>query len=239
LASIHRGAGRLRDRAYVTSTQGSQPSTGQPILDAALAAFIALLLTWIVVFLLGMSRTPSQLFYEQMGRANTLEERLRPKIKVLGLHQFVDSTRAFNRIFDLEIQNASDEELHNCLAVVTDLTVIRKGSDGPEVRDWTRAYKPHLPKALRTVRNVERDGGGPFHLRAWQTKKISICSRDDGEHSELKIHYESGGPDYIYEMPSVESCEMEVTIYGTPTPTVEVLHFRVNDKNELTASRFD
>lgn len=71
--------------AYVTSTQGSQPSTGQPILDAALAAFIAFLLTWIVVFLLGMSRTPSQLFYEQMGRANTLEERLRPKIKVLGL----------------------------------------------------------------------------------------------------------------------------------------------------------
>lgn len=82
----------------------------------------------------------------------------------------------------------------------------------------------------------ERDGGGPFHLRAGETKKISLCSRPDGDRTPLFIHYEPGLRPFMYEIPSFLEAELEINIHGAPSPTVERLQMSVDDQGELAVS---
>jgi hypothetical protein len=171
----------------------------------------------------------------QRERVLALAEKLRPKIIVLGLHESITAfTNGFERTIELEIQNDSGEPLDNCLAVVTDISATKMmGLDGVEIDDATSMYKGHLPKALLTARNLERGTGGPFNLRAGQKKKIPICTRLDGHRSDLRVHYELGGESYLYLMASIVTCDMEITFYGAPAPTVERVHFRINEADEL------
>ncbi|MGY3588528.1 hypothetical protein ACVIGB_002513 [Bradyrhizobium sp. USDA 4341] len=161
-----------------------------------------------------------------------LEEQLRAKIKVVsfqcGFLPLMDS-----RVFEFEIKNDSGDDLQNCLAVVTDMRPIRSsGPRGNEADDMTAIYKPNLPLPLRTARNRERDGGGPFHLRPGQTKKISVCARKDGN-PILHMFFEPGKDEYMYYIPGFKSCDLEVTIYGTRTPTVANFRLALNARDEL------
>lgn len=101
------------------------------------------------------------------------EENLRPKIKVLGVHEHHDFESA-SYLFDLEINNDSGTSLDNCLAKVTDLHLFKREADG-RLTDYSDLYKSDLPWALRTARNVQRDGGGPFNLRAGEPRKYPFC----------------------------------------------------------------
>ena len=112
----------------------------------------------------------------QWERVEALEEKLRPKIKVLGVSEFPDivpdsvfnsktgeyTSASTDQVFELEIINDSGEELNNCLAKVEDLTVLTQVMIGDTLTlmDNSPPYRRHLPAVLRTAKNTDRDGGG-------------------------------------------------------------------------------
>jgi hypothetical protein len=98
---------------------------------------------------------------------------------------------------------------------------------------WDETPASHLPMALRTTRNLERDGGGPFHLRPGQNKKIPLCARVDGASSDIQFHFETDD----YRLGEIDNCEVEVNFYGAGAPTVERFDLRVNDNGELKVTR--
>jgi hypothetical protein len=171
-------------------------------------------------------------------RVLTLEEHLRPKIKLLAVHQSIADYADFRRVAEIEIQNDSGEELSNCLVKVTNISVTCiAGRDGEERREDASAVHGYdLPAALQTARNVARDGGGPFQLRAGETRKISLCSRPDGDRTPLFIHYEPGLRPFMYEIASFLEAELEINIHGAPSPTVERVQMSVDDRGELAVS---
>jgi hypothetical protein len=143
-----------------------------------------------------------------------LEEQLRPKITLVNATAALPP-QGMDRVLEIEIRNDSGEELNNCLAKVVGIRAIRRsGASRHDEDDMSSIYLPHLPLALRTTRNFERGGGGPFHLRAGETKKIQIASRSDGTDSALQIFYEDGKPKYMYQIPSMKFCELDIAIYG-------------------------
>jgi hypothetical protein len=162
-----------------------------------------------------------------------LEERLRPKIKVLGMIEHRDSFNGV-RTFEMEIKNDSEDELTNCLAKVTAINLFKMNPDGAQ--DYSAPYIRHLPLALRTAKNVDRDGGGPFHLRARETKKIPIFSRQDGMGKDLQLNFEKGAPEFLKHITMISTCDLEITIYGAPNPPKEKIHLAV-ETGVLRATR--
>jgi hypothetical protein len=168
-------------------------------------------------------------------RVIDLEEKLRPKIKVLSICEQLNSLNA-ERTFELEIKNDSEDELTNCLAKITAISIFKKNPGGIQL-DYSAPYREKLPVALRTTRNVERGGGAPFHLRARETKRIPVCTRQDGPGKELQINCEPGVPEYFFHIKSVSTCDLEIEIYGAPSPPKERLHFVVDQYGELKVTR--
>lgn len=169
-------------------------------------------------------------------RVLELEEKLRPKISVLELHESITSFASFERTIELEIQNNSGEELNNCLAKVTHIKAEKFDlPDGSPASDWNIVYNARLPMALRTRRNSEREGNGPFNLRPGEKKKIPLCSRIDGERSDLKMNYETDSNDEL--LSAIRRCEVEVHFYGASAPTTECVDIWVNDRGELRGCR--
>jgi len=158
----------------------------------------------------------------QLQRIAQLEERFRSKIKVLGLQQKYNAANS-DRTFELEVKNDSEVELSNCLAKVTSITLVKTNIDGIEL-DYSTPYRTSLPLALRTAKNTERDGGGPFHLRAGETKKILICSRQDGHGKDLRINFEPNAPDFMSGITFISTCDLEIDILGASNPPREKLH---------------
>jgi hypothetical protein len=170
----------------------------------------------------------------QKRKIEEFEERLRAKIKFIGIHEAFNSANVYGleRHFELEIKNDSGMELTNCLAKITAIKLEKFPMfDGTPASDWTSVYAAHLPVALRTKRNKERDGGGPFNLRAGETKKISLCSRLDGPKSDTEMHWET--PQDQKNIYGLKHCEIEIQFYGSATPTIERFDLDVNDKGEL------
>lgn len=54
-------------------------------------------------------------------RVIELEEKLRPKIEFIALHEVFDTSNGFERRFELEIKNNSGTDLTNCLASVVEI----------------------------------------------------------------------------------------------------------------------
>jgi hypothetical protein len=68
---------------YVASVKGATDlSTGYPALDAFLAALAAFLPTWAVAFSIRMYKAAPALFLEQKSRADILEARLAPRLRL-------------------------------------------------------------------------------------------------------------------------------------------------------------
>ena len=182
---------------------------------------------------------------KQSARAEALEEKLRPKIKVLQVSEFSDiapnlqinsqtgefTNPRIDQVFELEIMNISGQELTNCLAKVDDLTIftqVMRGSAMAEL-DNSTPYKPHLPLALRTARNFDRDGAGPFHLRAGEKKKIRICSRTLGALEPIKFPFEPDAPDHLRTVTLAVRGNIKIELFGPPTSTVEELTFQIEN----------
>ena len=184
---------------------------------------------------------PFHLWKQDRDKIAGYEERLRPKIKILGIYSAAAEflLHGMKRSFGMEIKNDSGIELSDCLAEVTDIEVYKRTNFDGAIENVTVAYKPHLPIALRTEANNARDGGGPFRLRAQQQKKILICSRVDGERSDLSILFEPGRPAYLYAMPSVTHCDLTIHVYHGSNPAVVKLHLEVAPNGELKMSIVD
>jgi hypothetical protein len=164
-----------------------------------------------------------------------LEEKLRPKIKVVGIHERRNSLNA-ERTFELEIKNDSEDELANCLAKVTAISVFKINLDGKQI-DYSAPYRRDLPLGLKTARNLDHDGEGPFHLRAHETKKVLIFSRQDGIGKDLRINFESGAPEYLQRITVVSTCDLDIEIYGAPSPPRERLHLAISSNGESIVTR--
>jgi hypothetical protein len=163
----------------------------------------------------------------------SLKEKLRPKIKVINFQcDFLPLSDG--RLFEFEVKNDSGEHLQSCLAVVTAMSPTRwAGHRSEDSENMASIYLPNLPLALRTVRNLERDGDGPFNLRPGQTKKIAVCSRRDGQFEELRMFFEPGKDSYMYHVPNFKSCDIEISLLGAPSPTVERFKLGLNDRHQL------
>jgi hypothetical protein len=168
---------------------------------------------------------PFRLWKSNKAEIERLNAQIAQKIKILDVLEHRD---AFNgmRTFELEIQNDSEVELTNCLAKVTAISLFKLNPDGAQ--DYSAPYIRHLPLALRTSRNVDRDGGGPFHLRAREIKKIPIFSRQDGFGKDVQINFEKGAPEFLAHITLVSICDLEVTVYGAPNPPKENIHIAVD-----------
>jgi hypothetical protein len=155
-----------------------------------------------------------------------LENRVRPKISVTNI---LEDFRAFNRerIFELEIQNVSEDELSNCLVKLTAITLRKRNPDGEQ--DYSEPYRKHLPIAFMTARNFGRGGGSPFHLRAGENKKIPLFTRMDGDGKDLLMNFEGGIDDFLYRITMISTCDLEITIYGAPSPPTINLHLIIQD----------
>jgi hypothetical protein len=76
---------------------------------------------------------------------------------------------------------------------------------------WTipPPYRQELPLALMTARNVERNGGGPFHLRAGETKKIPVCWYQVSQRS-LQMNFEAGVPDHMLDITFISEADLVI-----------------------------
>jgi hypothetical protein len=168
----------------------------------------------------------------QSQRIAELEERLKPRIEVLNVHEERNAVTGL-RTFELEVRNTSETELANCLAKVTDINVFKLNPDGRQ--DYSSVYARYLPLALKTSRNLALRGGGPFHLRANESKKIPVCSRQDGFGRDLEMHFEEGAPDYMTRITMISECSVEVTIFGAASPPAVNIRFKL-ENGALTKS---
>ena len=174
-----------------------------------------------------------QVWKVESERVLKLEEELRPKITLVNATAALPP-QGMDRVLEIEIRNDSGEELTNCLAKVVGILAIRRaGPRGNDEDDMSSIYLPHPPLALRTTRNFERGGGGPFHLRAGETKKIQIASRSDGTDSALQIFYEDGKPKYMYQIPSMKFCELDIAIYGAKRALEKKILLSVSNDRDM------
>jgi hypothetical protein len=105
--------------AYIASARGvTDMTTGYPIADAFIAAFVAFVITWGVAFLVRMSTAASQLYWEQKDRPDDLKNRITPKIETVfdehdtkcwGIVPFADGSRS--RICRLRVNNTGTSRL--------------------------------------------------------------------------------------------------------------------------------
>jgi hypothetical protein len=75
--------------------------------------------------------------------------------------------------------------------------------------DYSPPYRQELPLALMTARNVERNGGGPFHLRAGETKKIPVCWYQVSQRS-LQMNFEAGVPDHMLDITFISEADLVI-----------------------------
>jgi hypothetical protein len=176
-----------------------------------------------------------KIWSQERERIIKLEEELRPKIKILGIYEQFNSSNA-ERVFGLEVKNDSGAEIPNCLAKVTNISLFKIDLDG-RLLDYSTAYRRDLPLALRTARNIDRDGGGPFHLRPEETKRIPICTRQDGVGKDLQIAFAPAVPEYYRQIAFVSAGDLEIEIYGTPNPPKEKLHLSLENGQQLKVTR--
>jgi hypothetical protein len=165
-----------------------------------------------------------------------LQEKLRPKIRVVHLHQYSEGTEQSSRTLHLEIENQSSGELSNCLAKVTALKLFRDIEGVGKIEDMTDLCSRELPLPLITKGNLERKGNGPFHLRAGEAKKIMVCSRGNGKYQPLWIHYEAAAPFYMRQVPSFHAGFLDITIFGSPSPTSVRINLDLNESGQLVAT---
>jgi hypothetical protein len=209
---------------------------GAPMIspDTAIGTFIGGLvgfaLTWLIAYFLRFLKAPSVLYYREKDRADKLEENTRPKILVLGTREHLELD---TRIFDLEIKNCSDDEITNCIAKVTAMKLFKLNIDGTLI-DYSAPYQEYLPIALKS----ERNGGNKFGLLPRETKRIRICSRQDGIGSDLHINFETGSHNVFLFLTWVSKCDLDVEIYGASNPPKENLCLTVeNERLKMTRGR--
>jgi hypothetical protein len=71
--------------AYISARQGAANlSTGYPILDGLVAAFVAYLITWLIAFFIRLLREPVDLFHAEKSRADQWER---------WIHDYTQPTR--------------------------------------------------------------------------------------------------------------------------------------------------
>jgi hypothetical protein len=111
---------------YIATSRGLNMTTGYPILDGLIAAFVAFLITWAVAFAIRLIKMVPVVFEEQKNRADQLEERLQPKLKVefdksnlscdaeVG---FTDGTKS--RCIRLRVENTGTLTLAGCQGWLT------------------------------------------------------------------------------------------------------------------------
>jgi hypothetical protein len=127
---------------------------------------LALITAACAIIIFDFARTWFDRRNSQLQRIAELEEKLRPRIEVLGIHEAANAFTGL-RTIELEVKNVSEVELSSCLAKVTAINVFKSNPDGP--LDYSPVYGRHLPLALRTSRNLALGGGGPFHLRRYRS----------------------------------------------------------------------
>lgn len=155
----------------------------------------------------------------QLERKKVLgyEDALRPKIALTGIipHEQLIKDGSSYYTFDLKITNCATA-LENCLVKIDEIVP----TDGSIVKTH------HLPHSLRTARNNEREGGGPFHMRANESKVVQLCARGGGAQAEWSIFYEPGAN--IPSMKGTSECDLVIGIYSEAMPTKARVQLRVD-----------
>ena len=193
---------------YLASFTGAAGmTTGYPILDAFLAAFIAFLITWVVAFVIRAYRAAPALFYEQKERADRLEERLRPKLEIIGMDDTAQNADGSHQIYKLKKRNSGGEQLRDCLVKLDAIRSIN-GHEHHELYG-------HIPTpfALRTEWQEKEDRSGSFNMRLGESKSVRICDRITKQ--AFNVIDETG---VVYSWPYVNDVELHIGLYGAGEP---------------------
>ena len=166
----------------------------------------------------------------QIQKIAELEERLRPKIKLVATSCPITNFDRFERTITIEIENDSGDILDNCLAQITRMGAFRSFGPENEISEiGPEIFEVFLPITLKTEKNFKRSGGAPFQLRAKQRKKLPLCTRCDGEKSGLCFVNEDGES---WTVDSATSCDFEISVFGAPSPTIIRIHMEIDGNGE-------
>lgn len=181
-------------------------------------AALAFCAAWFASYTIWRSERQTSLSLRQ--RLTELEESLRPKIKVVGICTKDDPIK-IRRSFELEIKNDLETNLDNCALKVTDIHLFKKQPDG-STTDYSNLYKTNAPWTLHM-----------FDLRAEETKKLLICDYLPSNKS-LVIVPLTPPSEHLSNITFISAGDIEIVIYGAPSPTTEKLHLALTDNAQLT-----
>jgi len=183
----------------------------------------------VAVLLYGLARTGIDKELQIAALRERLQSRVRARLVPAWNREGAEADTTTTKIIRIELELSGEKTFDNVMAIVTRITA----NEGKGYT-WTESSA-----ALRTDKNVLRNGGEPFHLRPGQPKLITLCSRVVGntdtprqiDFAVTEIGLESRGS-----LANTQDCLVEVRVVGVGEPLVLDVHLTVDATGELQAT---
>lgn len=166
-----------------------------------------------------------------------LQDELRPRLKVLGVRQRINSVNQ-ERSFDLVVRNEGSGPIENCSAAVGSIRVARFAKvRGDQTTDISAIYDQEVPLALAVPSRGGAADAHAFSLRPREMQRIPICSRLDGSRNPLQLYFAASVAEPLKHVPDFAFGEIAITVCGGPSELEERLHLSVRENGALEVLR--